>query len=307
MSFMIGLGIDAGGGSTRWLLLDDKAQTLATGSVEATSGHIFTPEDRERNFSRLTQLCNDVLKIAKPDAVVGGLTGLYPNTEGSSLLNRLVAEVLNLNISRVHLDNDMHIAYAAAFEPGEGVLVYAGTGSVGYHETAEGKIFSAGGYGYLIDDYGAGYWIGHEAIKQTMRWVDELGRSSNAPLATSVYEVLGGNQWEHILGVIYGENPRTVLATLVPAVVKAAHAGDEIAARILQNAGGELARLANVILKRLGQHLPVAFSGGISRASPLLTEALKAALPQSTKFHLVKTKPVYAAAKLALRPSKASF
>jgi glucosamine kinase len=301
---MIGLGIDAGGGSTRWLLLTSEGETLATGSVEATSGHIFTPEDRERNVSRLTQLCQDVLKIAKPDAVVGGLTGLYPNTEGSRILNQLVAETLNLDIAQVHLDNDMHIAYAAAFERGEGVLVYAGTGSVGYHEDITGKVFSAGGYGYLIDDYGAGYWIGHEAIKQVMRWVDELGHPSDAMLAQSVYETLGGSDWEHVVSVIYGENPRTILAKLVPAVVKAAHAGDESAIRILQHAGRELARLANVILKRLDKQLPVAFSGGISKASPILIGALEAALPEGTAFHTVTTEPVQAAAGLALRKEK---
>jgi glucosamine kinase len=298
---MIGLGIDAGGSSTRWLLLDDKGQTLESGSVEATSGHIFTPEDRERNFSRLIQLCQDVLKIAKPDAVVGGFTGLYPNTEGSSILNKLVADTLGLRVNKVHLDNDMHIAYAAAFERGEGVLVYAGTGSVGYHETATGEIFSAGGYGYLIDDYGAGYWIGHEAIKQVMRWLDELGHPSEYGLAKAVYETLGGSEWKHIVSVIYGENPRMILAKLVPAVVSAAQKGDEAAEHILQQAGTELARLANVIFKRLGRELPVAFSGGISKASPILTSALKAALPAATMFHTVTTEPVQAAAKLALR------
>jgi glucosamine kinase len=298
---MIALGIDAGGSSTRWLLLTSEGQTLATGSVEATSGHIFTPEDRERNFSRLTQLCHDVLKVAKPDAVLGGFTGLYPRTEASSILNKLVADMLGLELKNVHLDNDMHIAYAAAFEPGQGVLVYAGTGSVGYHETATGEIFSAGGYGYLIDDYGAGYWIGHEAIKQVMRWVDELGHPSEYPLAKAVYQVLGGNDWSRVVSVIYGENPRTILAKLVPAVVQAAQEGDETSRHILQHAGQELARLANVILKRLGKQLPVAFSGGISKASPILTDALKQALPPATALHRVITEPVEAAAKLALR------
>jgi glucosamine kinase len=303
---MVGLGIDAGGSSTRWLLITSEGQTLATGSVEATSGHIFMPEDRERNFSRLTQLCQDVLKVARPDTVVGGFTGLYPKTPASSLLGQLVANVLGLEAKNVDLGNDMHIAYAAAFEPGEGVLVYAGTGSVGYHETATGEIFSAGGYGYLIDDYGAGYWIGHEAIKQVMRWVDELGHPADYPLAQAIYQVLGGNEWSHVVSVIYGENPRTILAKLVPAVVSAAQAGDETAIHILQNAGQELARLANVILKRLGKQLPVAFSGGISKASPFLTEALKHALPPATFFHAVTTEPVQAAAKLALRKAEAS-
>jgi glucosamine kinase len=302
---VIGLGLDAGGGSTRWLLLTSAGKTLATGSVEATSGHIFTPEDRARNVSRLEQLCQDVLNVAKPDAVVGGLTGLYPSTASQSTLTQVVADALELGKNAVHLDNDMHVAFAAAFGPGEGVLIYAGTGSVGYHETVTGEVLSAGGYGYLIDDYGAGYWIGHEAIKQVMRWLDEAGKPSETVLARYVYEELGGSDWEHVLSVIYGENPRTILARLVPAVVKAANAGDKAASSILQNAGRELARLAVVILKRLGKELPVAFSGGISQASPVLTDALKAALPANTVFHTVTRQPVEAAALLALELAKA--
>jgi glucosamine kinase len=297
---MIGLGIDAGGSGTRWLLLKRDGQELASGQVEPINGHVFTPEDRERNFSRLTQVCQDVLKVAKPHAVVGGFTGLYPNTDASRLFNDFVAELLKVEVARVSMTNDMPIAYAAAFEPGSGVLVYAGTGSVGYYETAEGKIISAGGYGYLIDDYGAGYWIGHEAIKQVMRWFDELGHPSDAPLAKAVYETLGGSDWRHIVSVIYGESPRSILATLTPAVAKAASEGDDVARSILERAGTELARLANVILKRLDKHLPVGFMGGISKVSPILTGSLQTHLPD-VKFHVVTTEPVYAAARLALQ------
>jgi glucosamine kinase len=297
---MTGLGIDAGGSNTRWLLLNDEGQIVATGVVDPMNGLIYTPEDRERNVSRFKQLLQNVLKVAQPDAVVGGFTGLHPNTEASRLFTNLAVEAFSLEPSRIHLANDMHIAYAAAFEPGEGVLVYAGTGSVGYHETFDGTTISAGGYGYLIDDYGAGYWIGHEAIKQVMRWTDEFGQPTSYPLAQAVYEVLGGSTWSHIVSVIYGENPRSILATLVPAVAKAAQAGDDAAMSILERAGAELARLANVILKRLGKELPVGFMGGISKVSPLLNRSLQNNLPD-VAFHLVTTEPVYAAARLALR------
>jgi glucosamine kinase len=295
----IGLGIDAGGSNTRWLLLQDDGQVVATGVVEPINGLIYTPEDRERNIVRFQKLLRDVLQIATPDAVLGGFTGLHPNTESSGLFTTLTAEALGLGFSRIHFANDMHIAYAAAFEPGEGVLVYAGTGSVGYHETKTGETISAGGYGYLIDDYGAGYWIGHEAIKHVMRAFDDLGHPSDTPLAHAVYKILGGSEWKHIVSVLYGENPRSTVATLVPAVAEAALAGDENARDILKRSGQELARLAKVILKRLNASLPVGFMGGISKVSPIVLESLQNEL--AVPCYIVTTEPVQAAAKLALR------
>jgi glucosamine kinase len=295
----IGLGIDAGGSNTRWLLLRDDGQTIATGVAEPVNGLIYTPEDKERNTVRFQKLLQDVLQIAKPDAVLGGFTGLHPNTESSALFTKLTADAFGLEPERIYFANDMHIAYAAAFEPGEGVLIYAGTGSVGYHETKTGETISAGGYGYLIDDYGAGYWIGHEAIKYVMRAFDDLGHPSDTPLANAVYKTLGGTTWKHIVSVMYGESPRSTVASLVPAVAEAARQNDEAARAILKRSGQELARLAKVILKRLNASLPVGFMGGISKVSPIVLESLQNEL--SVPCHIVTTEPVQAAAKLALR------
>lgn len=294
----IGLGIDAGGSNTRWLLLQDDGGVVGTGVVEPINGLIYTPEARERNITRFQKLLQDVLQVATPHAVVGGFTGLHPNTEGSALYTDLTARAFGVGVSHIHFANDMHIAYAAAFERGEGVLVYAGTGSVSYHETKTGEVVSAGGYGYLIDDYGAGYWIGHEAIKSVMRAFDDLGHPSDTPLANAVYKILGGSEWKHIVSVLYGENPRSSVAALVPAVAEAVHKGDENAKDILKRSGQELARLAKVILKRLNTSLPVGFMGDISKVSPIVLESLQSEL--AVPCHLVTTEPVQAAAKLAL-------
>ena len=298
---MIGLGVDAGASSTRWLLLDDTGQELGRGKVEPITGHIFTPEDRAANLGRLESLLEAALKVANPNGFAAGITGFHKGTEVEAVFAELISRKLGLGTSRLDLDNDMHVAYASAFEPGEGVLIYAGTGSVGYHETLSGEVVRAGGYGYLIDDAGAGYWIGHEAIKQTMRWVDELGHPAEYPLAQAVYEMLGSDDWDDILEAIYGSG-RSKVASLTAAVAKAASEGDEAAIRILQGAGKELARLANAIIGRLeARPLPVAFTGGITQLGSILIDAIQEALPPNTAFHIVSTEPVVAAARLALR------
>ena len=296
----LGLGIDGGGSSTRWLLRDSEGGEQARGRTGPFTGHVFTEKDREANLSCLAGIAAEVLKVARPSAVVGGITGLHGGTEAAAFLTGEMARLFGLEAKHIRLDNDMSVAYASAFAPGEGVLVYAGTGSVGYHVTANGEVVRAGGYGYLIDDYGGGYWIGHEGIKQTMRWVDELGHPADRPLARHIYEAIGSDDWDEIIAVIYGEG-RSRVAALAPAVAAAAREGDEAAVGILKNAGRELARLARVIMARLKAPQPVAFIGGITRLSPHLTEALQAALPAESAFEVLEAEPVEAAARLALR------
>ena len=270
---MVGLGIDAGGSSTRWLLLDDAGLELGEGTLGPLTGHVFTPEGKKENLERLAELLRAASSLTQPDAVVGGVTGLHGGTEAAALFQNRAVEVLSLPLEHVLFDNDLHIAYASAFQPGAGVLLYAGTGSVGYHVTADGATVRSGGYGYLIDDAGAGFWIGQQGIRQVFRWVDELGRPADTPLARAIYDALGSDDWDDIIETVYGGG-RSRVAALAPAVAAAARAGDDAAMTILTQAGQELARLATAVLYRVRQPLPVAFAGGISKLSPVLIGSL---------------------------------
>lgn len=299
MPSKIGLGIDAGGSSTRWLLLDSSGAEVGRGETLPITGHLFAPGDRESNLSRLRELLRDVQLVAAPDAVVAGITGTHSGTNAASLLRDAVAKVLELELGSVRITNDMEIAYASVFTPGEGVLVYAGTGSVGYHVRPDLSAVSAGGYGHLVDDAGAGYWIGHEGLKQTLRWADESGSPSTRPLAQEVYGTLGSTEWREIIGVLYGGG-RSPVASLAPAVKRAADKGDDTAKAILTQAGRELARLARTVTGRVGTVLPVALAGGIAEIGRPLVDAFADALPLGTPWRVAQLRPTQAAARSAL-------
>ncbi len=294
------LGIDAGASSTRWLLRDDSGQELAEGKLGPLTGHIFDDKDRLENETRLAELIAEVKRVAQPAALAIGMTGLHPGTEAARFYESALQTAFDLKANRLELSNDMHIAFASVFEPGEGVLAYAGTGAVGYHETNTGEVVRSGGYGYLIDDAGAGYWIGHEGIKQVMRWVDETGKPSTKLLAEIIYQDIGSTVWPEIMKEIYGGG-RSRVAALAPKVALAAGQGDEAALAILERAGQELARLTNSVLHRLEEVLPVTFAGGISRLSPVLTASLERSLTAHKRFKVEAGEPVQAAAKLALK------
>lgn len=294
---MIGLGIDAGASSARWLLLGPQGR-LAGGATGPITGHLYTEGERRATFAALDGLLDEVLLAGRPDAVVAGVTGLHGGAPEAELLAGRIAARLGLAVDAVLADDDMRVAYLAVLTPGEGVLVYAGTGSVAYHYRPDGAALRAGGYGYLIDDAGAGFWIGRQALCWLMRRRDALGRTPDGPLADALHRALGASAWDGIRAAVYGGGRRGV-ASLTPAVAAASERGDEAARAILDEAGRELAALAATLLTRLGDPLPVVFSGGVSRVDRV-AESLARALPAGVTLRRQESEPVEAAARLAL-------
>lgn len=292
----VGLGLDGGGSSSRWLLRS-ASNVLAEGRTGPLTGHLYGGPEQPEQLGRLRRVLEEVRDVRTPGAVVAGVAGLHIGTPAYDSFAETIAGTLNLKPQRVLLGDDMRIAYASAFAVGAGVLVYAGTGSFAYHETASGKSVRVGGYGYLIDDAGSGYWIGHEGLKGLFRQVDAAG-TVDMPLADALYARLGSRAWVEIMPRIYGGG-RSFVASLAPAVAEAERAGDVVAHAILEGAGAELARLARDVLERLGEKLPVAFAGGVTRLSPLVRASLEHHLGASVR--LVEDEPVYAAARLAQR------
>ena len=292
---MIVLGIDAGGSSTRWLLKDDDIE-LARAYSKPISG-LFYDANPNSSLENLNNLLDDVAKIAKPKAVLAGITGFSKDSYANSAMSKLIAKKFSIAEIKISLENDMYIAYRNAFELGQGVLVYAGTGSIAYYQDTK-KVIRAGGRGYLIDDAGGGFWIGREALKEVLRQAD-LAKTKETELASKIYKALGTNKWLEIKAQIYSGG-RKKLASLAPVVAEAAKNNDLVAISILENAGQELARLAKAILGQADIPKSVAFAGGISKLSPILTSSLKANLDSKIKLKVVKTEAVEAAARLAL-------
>jgi N-acetylglucosamine kinase-like BadF-type ATPase len=302
---MIGLGIDAGGSSTRWLL-HDADRELARGQLGPLTGHLFDAERRAEAAARLHELAAAALAHARPDAAVAGITGLDSRGPEHAFLTETLADALSLPTQAVWVMHDTPLAYRSTFAPGEGVLLYAGTGSIAFHLRPDGGELRAGGHGYIIDDAGAGYFLGRRALRSIVRGRDERGSDEHPSLLEeAICDRVGGRSWDELRAYVYGGGVSAV-AALAPAVAAAAELGDEIAGQILAEAGAELARLARVLVTRLGKPLPVGFAGGVSRLGGALERALREALPPGVRLFLVREEPVMAAARLALTLDEAA-
>jgi glucosamine kinase len=287
---MIGLGLDAGGSATRWTVVDRAGVVLGAGELAPVDGHLFNPANRARFVAMAAALADVTAKLA-PDGVVAGITGLTGGSPEADTARDILAQALG--VSSVLVEDDLWIGYHAAFAPGAGHVVYAGTGSVGLHIKADGNLVRVGGRGMLIDDGGSAFWIGREGLNTLYRRID-AGQAEGS-LGAALYAAIGGTDWNAVRAYVYGGG-RNAVAMLAMAV---AGADDPGAAAILGLAGRELARLGRDLVARIGV-LPVVLQGRAASLHPAILTAMRDAAP-GLDITLHQADAALAAAKLAAR------
>lgn len=291
----LGLGIDAGGTRTRWALASVSGELVAEGSVAGLSAvQLATKGGQQVLRDTFEHLAADVLAVGRPAQVHAGLTG-YGGVQEP--LASLIRTPLGLGAEAVSIVTDIEVAYLDVFKPGEGYLVYAGTGSIAAFIDEQQQFHRAGGRGGLIDDGGSGFWIAREALRHIWRREDEEpGAWQRSPMAREVLEHVGGTDWSHtrqfIVTVDRGEMGRLALA------VAAAAGSDPTALAILQAAGSELGRLARILVTRFGTR-PVALTGRVFQLHPVIEQACRAAVPAAAAVQVRVSHGHHAAARIA--------
>jgi glucosamine kinase len=304
----LGLGLDAGGTHTRWAVADTTGRLWAQGTLAPVSGLQMGDEPGRAAITQaLHQLAGDMQAqlVSAPAShvqhVVAGITGF--DAAFVPVFCGLVASALQVQASAVHTMSDIELACHAAFAPGQGVVVYAGTGSVAALVDVHGVLHRAGGRGAVIDDGGGGYWIARQALRHVWRAEDEApGAWRTSPLAQHLFERMGGSDWSHTRAWVYGAS-RGELGTLALQVAAAA-ASDPVAHQLLVSAGEELARLGRAMLARHGA-LPVALAGRVLDLHPAIEASLRSALPAGTPTHRLTLPAHHAAAVIAAKKSTA--
>jgi len=257
------LGIDAGASATKWALIDENGLILS-GQQEAMDGHLY----RESSLARMQKVLSEIkvqIKELRVDSVYMGITGVM---QDGSIQNqiKLVFECDSQIVS------DIELAYRANFTEGNGILLYAGTGSVSFAIDEEGKTHQIGGWGYLLGDEGAGYWIGRESIRHALSVIESNASRTPDSLATLVLKEMDANDWNSVKSFVYSQE-RSKIAALSAIVNKAAEKNDADAILILNKAAAHLAELVDRMDKQLVRKaLPVTFTGGISNSQILYRE-----------------------------------
>lgn len=260
------LGIDAGASATKWALIDEN-DVVRSGVEKAMDGHIYRKASKDRMESVLQEISKKISgkKIA---GIYLGITGVLH--DGS--IEKQLEKTFNAPNTVV---SDIELAYRANFTNGSGILLYAGTGSVAFAIDGENEIHKIGGWGYLLGDEGAGYWIGRESIRHSMFQIEAKKSLANDSLAGLVMAAMTAHDWDSVKAFVYS-NERSAIAAMSSIVDASANNGDEDAIKILEEAATHLAELVNRIDNNLARKsLPVKLAGGISGSILLYKELAK--------------------------------
>jgi glucosamine kinase len=291
------LAIDAGGTKTRCLLADDHAilARASTGSIK-----LMRVSESEAT-TRLSTMFNEVstaagVPLTQIARTCIGLAGL-----SIPAVRAWAARVHFASVSgALLLLGDEEIALDAAFPDLPGVLLIAGTGSNVIGRASDGTLHRAGGWGPILGDEGAGYWIGLEGLRAALRALDRsplisrdtfdvesqvdselveakeplrFVRSADTML-TEIRQHFNLTTLPELieLGNRRGDAAHSVpdFASLAPVIARSASSGNPIAADILHRAGEELANLITLV----GRKLQIA-------SPPTRSDAIKASSSQS--------------------------
>ena len=156
---------------------------------------------------------------------------------------------------------------AAAGTP-TGIALIAGTGSVAWGRSPDGRQARAGGWGYLLGDDGSGYGIARAAVRHALGRLDAgLGPD---PLSTRLAAACGVARPGLLLDHFYAVSERRYWAERSRAVFELAEAGDPAAYGIVAGAAGALAALVERVSLRLAIAGPVILAGGVLVHQPLV-------------------------------------
>lgn len=286
------LGIDAGSSSTKWTVLDDGGNLISNGRSRPLDGHIYRSESLNRLNEFLLELCSEA---------EGAIKGIYAGITGASVIDTENQAIKNVFLkyfpkTQISIDIDVALGYRSSFKADRGIYIYAGTGSIAIYQDQSGQLKSLGGWGYLLGDEGAGYWIGREVLRQVLFEIESDQKTYRIrEVVQSYIPEVGRNA---ILKFTY-KNSREEIAKLAKPLIQLAIQGDSKACEIVNLAASHLAELALRAEKAAGlDSSKIVFGGGIAQAGPILVSAMEASLQR--RIQVSKENLSFEAAQLAL-------
>lgn len=217
---------------------------------------------------------------------------------------RAVARAAGLSAAvSVSVAHDALGALVGGLAGREGMVLVAGTGSVCFGRTHDGREALCGNWGPLIGDEGSGYWLGREALRAVARARD--GRGATTALVSDVLDALAIDHPDGLLRRIHQPDvDRGVIAGLAPLVLARATEGDQVAEQVVDRGCALLCECVEVVRAALftAGDAELTTTGGMTK-NPTYMRALEQQLAlRAPGVRLVAPAlpPVLGAARLAL-------
>lgn len=278
------IGLDGGGSKTKCVLCNGSLDIL----YSTTSGPSnFLTAGIDTVTQTITELIiecctNQNIDVTEIDRIVLGTTGAGRESDAlkleESVLNAFEAQKIHLKDFLVV--SDARIALEGAFKGGSGSILIAGTGSIMFGKSEDGKIYRVGGFGRIIGDEGSGLTIGRKGLGILGKYFD--GRIKETLLKEKIEKQFEISNQEQLINKVYSDFVQPQL--IAPLLMEAAAEGDKYCQEILDKESDELLMHIMAMQEKLGDdNMKLAFIGGIvSNNNPysnMLKEKIKLYLP----------------------------
>jgi len=243
------LGADIGGTSTRVVVADRDGEVLARG-VAGGGNPVSAPDSAGAAFGQALRAALGGVDPGRVRAAVIGIAG------GSALRDPQMRATFDRAWTGAGLTctpdyrSDLEVAFAAGTAQSDGSVLIAGTGAVAGVISGHRLGHTVDGHGWLVGDDGSGFWLGREAVRATLRSLEQAGEEPGV-LVRSVLQQLDvhgeaageGEGQAAQASVIHAvhSRPPVRLADLAPLVSVAHDQGDPAAVRIVDEAARRLA------------------------------------------------------------------
>lgn len=272
------LGIDSGGTKTKFILVTELGETIAE-STQSASHYL------QVGFNGLKQVMENGLNdcLAQSHTARSDIHHIFASVAGYGDIekdNVLIEEIINDVFYPIpfNVGNDIENAYAGALGSQAGIVVIAGTGSIGLGVDECNHSFRCGGWHHAFGgDEGSAFWIGCKLIQAFTLQSD--GRSAQTLLYSYLkakYEFTSDSDILQMVIVDWDFN-RTKVANLAQDVFELASLSDPVALKIYVEAAYELSRIIIAIKSKLNfkDDVIASYQGGVFKSSNFITEPLK--------------------------------
>lgn len=291
----ITIGLDIGGTKTHGVRFED-GRPVADDSAGSSNVQNVTREQAARNLAELFARIGG----GRADRVYAGSGGIDTDEDAAALAALIQPLAPQARVTVVH---DSRLLLAAG-RAGTGVAVIAGTGSAAWGRNADGGEARAGGWGYLLGDEGSGYWLGREAVRHSLRRMNQ-GLPIDQ-LTAALLRSCGLDHPNKLIALFHSpDTGRRFWAQQARHVVEAAAAGHQDSAALLAQAGRDLAALAEQVLGQLKLDGPVILGGGLGMNVAPLQESFRRNLAAAgiMDVRVLDQEPVFGVLQLLAEPS----
>ena len=304
---MFYVGIDGGGGSTRFAIINEDNEVIGQLTLEkGINYHLYgiesVYETIKEGINKLLEKVDVNLKNVKGiGASVSGVDSSRP--KDVEIFKNIFSKIANFE--KMAISNDAIGALWGATEDGNGIILINGTGSIIYGKNGD-RIERFGGWGYLLDDEGGGYWTATEGVKKILHFRD--GLIEKPSFYDEILKYFNIDDPSSFVYIYYQEFSKRRIAGAAKIVIDAASKGDKVAIEIIERGLRWCTKGIKLLAQRLDmiEKPTITYSGGLFKSQYYKTVFSNILFEAFEQFELIEPKhdAAVGAALMVLNESK---